>query len=221
MTRPYVLLSCAVSLDGSIDDTSDQRLILSNAEDLDRVDEVRAGVDAILVGARTLRSDNPRLLVRSAERRRRRLQEGLPAHPIKVTVSGSGDLDPAAAFFTQGDQEKLVYGPDDTMVAAAERVGGLATVVGTGSGLELEHLLDDLWDRGVRRLLVEGGSVLLTRFLTGGLADELHLVVAPILVGDPGAPRFVGPGAFPKHRMAVAETRQMGDCVLIRYLCHP
>ena len=63
-TRPYVLLSCATSIDGYIDDASEQRLLLSNDEDLDRVDAVRASCDAILVGAGTVRRDDPRLLVR-------------------------------------------------------------------------------------------------------------------------------------------------------------
>src|SRR5690606_2833544 len=59
MTRPYTTLSCAVSLDGYLDDASPQRLMLSNDVDLDRVDQVRAESDAILVGACTLRKDNP------------------------------------------------------------------------------------------------------------------------------------------------------------------
>ena len=63
MPRPYVLLSVAQSLDGYIDDPSPERLTLSSPEDLDRVDEVRAGCDAIMVGAVTLRRDNPRLRV--------------------------------------------------------------------------------------------------------------------------------------------------------------
>ena len=71
--RPYVLLSAAVSVDGYLDDTNPERLLLSNAEDFDRVDEVRAGVDAILIGATTMRRDNPRLLVNSEDRRAARV----------------------------------------------------------------------------------------------------------------------------------------------------
>ena len=59
-----------------------------------------------------------------------------------------------------------------------------------------------------------------TQFLTADLADELHLVVAPFFVGDPRARRFAGPGAYPwhpGHRAHLAETRQMGDVVLLRY----
>ncbi len=99
MPRPYVLLSVATSIDGSIDDTSGRRLLLSNQDDFDRVDEVRARVDAILVGANTIRRDNPRLLVRSAQRQDERTRRGLPAHPVKVTLTTSGDLDPSAELF--------------------------------------------------------------------------------------------------------------------------
>ncbi len=98
--RPYVLLSAAVSVDGYIDDASDRRLFLSDAADLDRVDGLRAGCDAILVGAGTIRRDNPRLLVRSPASRDARLASGLPASPVKVTLTRGGDLDPAASFFT-------------------------------------------------------------------------------------------------------------------------
>src|SRR5579875_2426942 len=97
--RPYVLLSCAMSVDGYIDDTSPKRLLLSNDADFDRVDEVRAGCDAILIGAVTLRRDNPRLLVNSAARRAAREARGLPPYPLKVTLTASGDLDPGLKFW--------------------------------------------------------------------------------------------------------------------------
>ena len=67
--RPYTLLSWAMSLDGYLDDASDHRLVLSNPADLDRVDAARAGCDAILVGAATVRADDPRLVVRDPARR--------------------------------------------------------------------------------------------------------------------------------------------------------
>ena len=79
--RPYVLLSAAMSADGYLDDASGARLVLSDEADLDRVDELRAGADAILVGAETIRSDNPRLQVRSPARRARRQDAGLPDAP--------------------------------------------------------------------------------------------------------------------------------------------
>src|SRR5215469_7114129 len=92
--RPYTVLSCAISVDGCLDDASGSRLILSGPEDLDEVDELRACADAILVGAGTIRADNPRLLVRSAGRVARREAAGRPPHPLRVTITASGSLDP-------------------------------------------------------------------------------------------------------------------------------
>jgi 5-amino-6-(5-phosphoribosylamino)uracil reductase len=220
MAAPYVLLSCAMSVDGYIDDSSDDRLLLSNAEDFDRVDAVRAACDAILVGASTLRRDNPRLLVNSAARRAARVASGRPEYPLKVTVTGSGDLDPELKFWHHGGA-KAVYCPDGVAPKVRESLGDLATVVGTGPALDLPRLLADLAGRGIGRLLVEGGSTIHTQFLAAGLADELHLAIAPFFVGQPDAPRFVGPGSLTNdlhHRMTLAEVRAIGDVALLRYL---
>jgi 5-amino-6-(5-phosphoribosylamino)uracil reductase len=218
--RPYVLLSAAVSLDGYLDDTGPDRLVLSSPEDLDQVDELRAGVDAILVGAGTVRADNPRLLVRAERRREARLRRGLPANPAKVTVTGTVDLDPAAAFFTAGPAERLVYVPDPLVGAATERLGQLATVVGAGDPLAVSVLLADLAARGVGRLLVEGGQAVHTLFLTADVVDELRLAVAPFFVGDPAAPRLGGPGVFPRsavRRMRLVEVGAAGDTAVLHY----
>ncbi len=216
MPHPYVLLSAAVSLDGYLDDTGPDRLLLSGPADFDRVDEVRASVDAILVGAGTIRADNPRLLVNSAERRAARVAAGKPEYPLKVTVSGSGDLDPAANFWHTGG-EKIVY-TTEKGAARARAVGLAADVVPLGAELDWPRLLEHLYDvRGVRRLMVEGGGQIHTQLLRQGLADELQLVLAPLFVGDPDAPRLFGPGPYQGGRLRLVETRPVGDVVLMRY----
>jgi 5-amino-6-(5-phosphoribosylamino)uracil reductase len=209
-----------MSIDGYLDDTSEERLLLSNDADFDRVDEVRAGCDAILVGATTIRQDDPRLLVRSAGRRAAREARGLPANPVKVTVTSRCDLDPAASFFTAGTPEKIVYCATAAVAGARERLGAVATVVDGGDPVDVHLVSADLAARGVRRLMVEGGGTMHTQFLTRDLADELQLVVAPFFVGDSRAPRFVHDGNFPagpKNRARLAEVRQIGDVVLLRY----
>ena len=231
-TRPYVLLSVAMSVDGHIDGTGPARLVLSGRADLDRVDAERAASDAVMVGAGTIRRDDPRLLIRSAENRAARAARGLPEHPAGVTITASGDLDPAARFFDPrwcsgeaeegaAPPERLVYCASPAVTAVRGRLGGLAEIVDAGDPTQLEAVLADLGRRGVRRLMVEGGAGLGTEFLTGGLVDELQLVIAPFFVGDPAAPRFAGPGRYPHgpdHRMTLAEVRQLGEVVLLRYL---
>jgi 5-amino-6-(5-phosphoribosylamino)uracil reductase len=218
--RPYTLLSCGMSIDGYLDDARQERLLLSNEADFDRVDEVRAGCDAILVGATTIRQDDPRLLVRDAGRRAARVARGEPPSPVKVTVTSRCDIDPEARFFAAGEVDKLVYCATQSLPEAHERLGGVATVIDGGDPVDLRRVAADLAARGIRRLMVEGGGTMHTQFLTEGLVDELQLVVAPFFVGDSRAPRFVGDGDFPwgpDNRATLAEVRQIGDVVLLRY----
>jgi 5-amino-6-(5-phosphoribosylamino)uracil reductase len=232
--RPYVLLSAAMSVDGYLDDATHRRLILSSDADLDRVDEVRASADALLVGATTIRRDNPGLRIRSAARREARQARGELSDPVRVTISRSGDLDPAARFFAgaatpagpgapapaSAPQDVLVYVPASAHGEVEARLAGAASVLEAGDPLSLTMVLADLAGRGVRRLLVEGGGTVHTQFLLAGLADELHLVVAPLFVGDPAAPRLVGAGVYPHdaaHRMHLDGIDQLGDVALLRY----
>lgn len=218
--RPYVLLSAAVSLDGYLDDASPDRLLLSNPADLDRVDAVRADSDAILVGAQTLRSDNPRLLVNDADRRAGRIAAGKPEYPVKVTVSASGELDPALRVWHHGGH-KIVYTTDVGAARLTDRLAGLAEVVSLGAAIDFGELLDDLGRRDIGRLMVEGGGQIHTAFLSADLADELLLAVAPILVGDSRAPRFLHPAPYPGgsgRRMDLSDVTRVGDIAVLRYL---
>ncbi|GIG57714.1 5-amino-6-(5-phosphoribosylamino)uracil reductase [Longispora fulva] len=174
----YVVLSCAASIDGYLDDSSDTRLLLSNAADFDRVDEVRAGCDAIMVGGNTYRRDQPRLRIRSADRIAARRASGLPEHPLRVVVSRS------------------VAAVDDWLAYPS-----------------IDLALKDLEARGVRRLMVEGGADVLAQFLNRGLADELHLAVAPRFVGDPRGTRLNGIA-----EATLAEVTQLDQIVVLRYL---
>ncbi|MDX3538074.1 dihydrofolate reductase family protein [Streptomyces sp. MB09-01] len=217
--RPYVLLSAATSVDGYLDDTNSDRLLLSNTADFDRVDEVRASVDAILIGATTMRKDNPRLLVNSEERRAKRIAEGRPEYPLKVTVTASGNLDADLKFWHHGGQ-KLVFTVDSAVDKVKVTLGELADVVSVGADLDWGLVLDELGRRGIGRLMVEGGGTIHTQLMSQDLADELHLVVAPLLVGQADAPKFLGTAAYPggsTARMQLLEARAIGDVVFLRY----
>ncbi|MFJ5548652.1 RibD family protein [Streptomyces sp. NPDC093225] len=217
--RPYVLLSAATSVDGYLDDTSPERLLLSNAEDFDRVDQVRAESDAILIGATTMRRDNPRLLVNSEERRAKRLVEGRSEYPLKVTVTASGDLNADLKFWHSGGQ-KLVFTVDSAVDKVKATLADLADVVSVGPELDWGLVLDELGRRGVGRLMVEGGGTIHTQLMAQDLADEVHLAVAPLLVGQTSAPKFLGAADYPGgsiSRMRLLEARAIGDVVLLRY----
>ena len=222
--RPYTLLSCGVSLDGYLDSPTRRRLALSNAADFERVDAVRAASDAILIGAATVRNDNPRLLVRSRASQRDRVARGLAPSPAKVTVTASGRLDPCTQFFTAGQAAKFVYCPSGVAAELHSRLGPCATVIDLGPTLTMRALGEDLNARGINRLMVEGGGTLHTQFLTTELADELQLVIAPVFIGDSRAHRFALDGRYPwnpTRRAELTDVQRIDDVVLLRYALSP
>ena len=221
--RPYVLLSCATSADGYLDDASPRRLILSGPADTARVDEVRAGCDAIGVGAETIRRDNPRLLIRDPSLQAARAARGQPPHPARVTLTATGDLDPRSRFFAPG-APRLVYCATPALAKARARLGDAAVLIDAGDPLSPDFLLEDLAERTVARLLVEGGARVLSQFLAADVADELHLARAPFFIADTRAPRLdllqPDPNG-PASPMTLAEVRRLDDVVLLRYLLGP
>jgi riboflavin-specific deaminase-like protein len=242
-TRPYVLISCAMSVDGRLDDTSPERLVLSGPADLARVDELRATCDAIVVGANTVRRDNPRLLIRDPELRLRRLAAGRAEHPVRVTLTARGDLDPSARFFqppagSAGPgaavaRRPIVYCARPAVAATQARLGTLADVIDAGDPASVRFMLENLTEGGCARVLIEGGARLVREVLVSGLADELQLAVAPFFVGQREAPAFGLPGPYPAgpaDPMTLAEVRRVGgpgeeggrgSMVALRYLLGP
>ena len=221
MPRPYVLLSVAQSVDGHIDDTSPERLVLSSPEDLDRVDEVRAECDAIMIGATTLRRDDPRLRIKSARLRAARVARGLPEQLLRVIVTRSGNLSQDLRIW-RSDGSKIVYCPDNAAAPLRNALGDLAMIVPLGLEVDFSALLDDLGARGTRRLMVEGGEQVHTQFLQADLADEVHVTIGGFFVGDQKAPRFVTPGfslpQSPARRMLLADVSRAGQTAVLRYL---
>jgi 5-amino-6-(5-phosphoribosylamino)uracil reductase len=216
-----VILKLAVSLDGCTNDRSGRRLILSNEEDFDRLDEVRACSDAVLVGAATVRADNPKLVIRSSERRATRKNSGKAPDPIKVTVTCSGNLEHSAAFFQEGEGRKMVFCPRTIAADLKKRLHSLAEIFPVaGESVPLLDMMAILRKEGIGRLLIEGGSRTAAAFLEADLIDELELSVAPFFVGDPAAPRFLGVGKFrydKDNRIKLIAVKQLGDMGLLSY----
>ena len=215
---PRVTASVITSLDGHIDDASPDRLVLSGPDDLAAVDALRAQVDAIMVGARTVRRDRPRLLVRDEALRAGRRAAGRSASPRKVTITASGDLDPDNPFFAvpaPGAPPPLVF-----LLGGAEvpQLAGLAEGVPVPD--DPRAVLAALAERGVEQLLVEGGTRLHGWFLAADAVDELRFAVAPFLVGEADAPRFVPPGRYPasvEDPWRLLGVEVLGQVAVLRY----
>ena len=172
-----------MSADGFLDDRTDKRLVLSTQRDLSAVHLLRAEMDAIMVGAETVRRDNPSLITRSPECAKIRKKQKRAPHPIKVTVTASGSLDPHAAFFTEGETEKIVLVQGEA--ALAPEIELRATVI---------RFEQDWWpslqaalvERGASSLMIEGGATLIHHALDERIADHWRIAVSDKTLGDTG-----------------------------------
>ncbi len=169
-----------------MDDTSAERLRISNDADWREVYALRAECDAIMVGAETLRRDNPSLLLKDDAVRRERVARGLKPDIAKVTLTRSGKLDPQSRFFTTGDADRYVF--SECELSGFE---GVAEVISSEGAVSPAALVTALERRGVRRLMVEGGASVLRWWLESGLVDQMRVAVNPAMVlGDMGFAHF-------------------------------
>ena len=219
----------AMTADGKIDTVARAGARISGIADSARVDRLRADSDAIMVGGRTLLSEDPRLTVRDPRLVQQRTAAGRPAQPLKVGVVsrieavGEGSLDPHGAFLHAGGDHALVCTSTRTSQAAIDALEaqGAAVVVAGDERVDLTACMRAISGLGVERLMVEGGGTLVAALLEGGLVDELQLAVAPLLFGGAGAPTPVGGDGWPRASAVSLELVETStspdDEVILRY----
>jgi 2,5-diamino-6-(ribosylamino)-4(3H)-pyrimidinone 5'-phosphate reductase len=215
MNRPYVHVNVAMTADGKIDTVARQGAAISSAADKRRVDELRASVDAVLVGGRTLLNEAPKLAVKSLALRQERKVLGLPENPAKVGVvseippvgvdsvrPGNYEDVPLQQFVTTGPAQRLVYTTLRTKPEVITRLREVGTdiFVQEGNRVDLAAMLDSLHCLGIRKLLVEGGGTIIAEFLRLGFVDELTIYVAPRIFGGASAPTLADGAGFPPEQ---------------------
>ena len=222
LKRPFVLIKSAISLDGCLDDTSDTRLILSNEQDKNAVDALKSSFDAIFVGAETIRKDNPSLLIKSDINIQNRIKNGMSEHPIKVTVTLSGNLNGKSRFFQEGKCEKIVYCPLSIEKELKNKLNAVATVVGIKTEKERINpvpLLQDLFLRGIKRLMIEGGSQMNSLFLSHSCVDALRIAIAPLFVGEEKAPKLTSEYLLGQKNifLKLEKNETLGEMMVLNY----
>ncbi|WP_461007431.1 pyrimidine reductase family protein [Streptomyces capparidis] len=216
--RPWLRANMVSSLDGAAHHEGRSHP-LSSPADMRIFGVLRGLADVVLVGAETVRREGygpARAREVFAERRAALGQRPAPAVAV---LSASLDLDLSAPLFTEARVPTLLF---TGAAAPAERLSaarGAAEVVvaGDGAGAEPERVVAALAERGLTRLLTEGGPRLLAQFAAADLLDELCLTVAPVAVSGEAARIVNGPEAVGPHRFALASLLEEDGFLFTRY----
>jgi riboflavin-specific deaminase-like protein len=190
--RPYLILNFATTLDGraAIDGRSGA---IGSATDTEMLQRLRTRVDAVMIGAGTMRAERYGRMVSDPDLRAYRERTGLAHDPLGVIVSNRLELPWDAKLFTDGGGHVVVFTASEQQ---PPETATPVTVVRHPDGVELDRALEWLLsERGTRSVLCEGGPTLHGRLREGGLADELFLTIAPKIAGGEG-PRVLE-GALP------------------------
>ncbi|RMF76069.1 MAG: 2,5-diamino-6-(ribosylamino)-4(3H)-pyrimidinone 5'-phosphate reductase [Acidobacteria bacterium] len=225
-SRRVEVVGCvAVSADGKIDSARREGGGFQSRLDRDRLDALRAQADALVVGARTIRAEDPPFRVRDPARRHRRRELGRPEQPLVVVVSRSGRIPADARVLREPAGGRLLAMPRDAPAPSPELETavrqGLLEIVRCGErDVALDELLDELARRDVRRVLVEGGGETLAGFVEQDLLDELCVTVCPVLLGGRDAPTAVEGRGLPvarRRHLELLELERAGGELFLRY----
>lgn len=223
MNRPYTFINVAMTADGKIDTFERKGAAISSKRDKERVDELRAAADAVLVGGKTLLEEQPKLTVKSEALRERRIQQGRSPNPIKVGVATSADIRMDSDFIKVGDSRKVIFTTSQTSISQLEslRAFGVDVFVDEAPRVDLANMMRTLKEIGVNHLMVEGGGTINFELMRLGLVDELLIYMAPMVFGGANSPTLADGLGLPRDRaleMKLADIERWDDGgVVLKY----
>ncbi len=191
-----VVVNAAISADGKLSSVHREQIPISGPEDFERVDALRASMDAVLVGIGTVLADDPHLTVKDADRRARREARDKPPNPARIVVDSNGRTPPEAAVL-DGESKTFVLVGDTAPAARRDVLRSHAELIRAGQDrVDLRRAFDGLAARGVESVLVEGGGEIIFSLFAAGLVDRLMTYVGPLLIGGREAPTLADGAGF-------------------------
>ncbi len=216
--RPFVFINAAMSADGKIATREHRQTRISGSMDFDRMDELRASSDAIMVGIGTVLSDNPSLTVKSKERRDKRKEIGLLENPVRVVVDSKAKIPICSDIFKKGEGRRIIA---VSSCANADKIIELSKygeiIMAGHDRVNLESLLVQLRSMDIKRLMLEGGATLNWGMISKGLVDEIYTFMGNIVIGGKDAPTLVDGEGFSEDfpKLILKSCERLEDGILV------
>jgi 2,5-diamino-6-(ribosylamino)-4(3H)-pyrimidinone 5'-phosphate reductase len=218
----HVVVNAAMSADGKLSTRRREQVAISGPDDFDRVDALRADVDAVMVGVGTVLADDPSLTLDDPARVASREERGDPSHPARVVADSHARTPPDAAILDDTADTFVFVGAEEHRdhLEALQDAGATVLVAGENR-VALPDALAQLESRGVDRLMVEGGGELIFSLFEDGLVDELSVYVGPQVIGGRDAPTLADGDGFVEEfpDLDLREVERIDDGVLLGYDC--
>ncbi len=211
MNRPYVTINCAMSADGKIASPSGKQIRISCDEDIKRMYLMRNDNDAVLVGVGTILSDDPKLTVKE-------IYVSEVKNPIRVVLDTHCKT-PESALVINKDAKTLIVTGKKCDKKFSENVEIIQCETDKDGLIKLEKLLGILLDRGIKTLMVEGGSRVIWNFLKNKLVDEMFVYIGPMIIGGKNTPTLASGEGIEKELipLEIVDVQSIGPGILVHY----
>ena len=213
MKRPYVIINCAMSADGKIALPTKNQIRISSDEDIERMYKLRNECDAVLVGVGTILADDPKLTVKEKYVKK-------PNQPIRVILDTNCKT-PENALAVNEKAKTLIFTSNECKKNYNKNVEIVKCRTDKDGLIELKEMLEILFQKGIKKLMIEGGGTVIWNFLKQGFVDVLYVYVGPIIIGGKDTPTLAdGDGIFDekeKIKLEFADMKKLGEGILIHY----
>jgi len=214
MKRPHIIINCAMSADGKIALPNRKQLRISCDEDIKRMYNLRNGSDAVLVGIETVLSDDPKLTVKEKYVKNTK-------QPLRVVLDSKCRTPKDALVVNNTTKTLIITVKGNEKQYNEEHIDVIGCKSNDGDYIDLKEMLNLLYEKGVKRLLVEGGGTVIWNFLKHRLVDELSIYIGPCIIGGKNTPTMADGAGIKNESELIPLTfdnvKRLGEGVLITY----
>ncbi len=211
MNKPHVIVNCAMSTDGKIATPSGKQMRISCDEDIKRMYELRNECDAVLVGIKTVLSDNPKLTVKEKYVKN-------PKQPIRVVLDTYCKT-PVDSLVVNNVAKTLIVTGEHCCKRFGDKVEIILCDSDNNGLIDLEKLLELLYKKGIRKLMVEGGGTVIWNFLKSGFVDDFYVYVGPMIIGGNNTPTISDGVGLDNQNISLKliKIKTIGPGILLHY----